>query len=67
MYVYKWSTKTPEAVCRRYAVKRLFLKILKNSQENTSVFFNKVADLGLQLYQKRDSDICIFLLVLRNF
>ena len=33
-----------------------------------SVFCNKVGGgLGLQLYQKRDSDIGVFLWVLRNF
>ena len=33
----------------------MFSKILQNSQENTGLFFNKIADLGLQLFQKRDS------------
>ena len=32
-----------------------------------SLFFNKVAGLGLQLYQKRHSDTGVFLLILRHF
>ena len=37
-----------EAVARRCSVKKVFLEILQNSQENTcaSLFFNKVADSG---------------------
>ena len=38
-----------EAVTRRYSVKKLFLEISKNSQENT---------WGLQFYQKRDCYRC---------
>ena len=39
-----------EAVAQRCSVKKVFLEISPNSQENTcgSLFFNKVA--GLQLY-----------------
>ena len=41
-----------EAVINRCSVKKVFLEIPQNSQENTSarVFFNKVAGLVLQLY-----------------
>ena len=37
----------PEAVLQRFSLKKVFLKISQNSQENTSArgFFNKVADL----------------------
>ena len=31
-----------------------------------SLFYNKVADPGLQLYQKRDSSTCVFLWILWN-
>ena len=36
----------------RTPLEKVFLEILQNSQENTcaSLFFNKVAGLGLQLY-----------------
>ena len=44
----------PEAVVRRCFVKKVFLKILQNSQENTCAS-------GLQMYQKRDSDTGVFL------
>ena len=42
-----------EAVVLRYSVKKLFLEILQNSQENTRArasFLNKVVGHGLQLY-----------------
>ena len=42
-----------EAVTQRYSIKKRFLEISQNSQENTcaeSVFFDKVAGLGLHLY-----------------
>ena len=52
-------------------LKKVFLKISPNSQENTcagvSYFLIKVQAWGLQLYEKRDSDTGIFLLILRNF
>ena len=49
--VCKYSVNS-EVVAQRWSVKKLFLEILQNSQENTctSVFFNKVANLSLQLY-----------------
>ena len=48
-----------EAVVQGCSIKKMFFKISKNSQERTctnrfeacqSLFFNKVAGLGLQLY-----------------
>ena len=33
----------------------MFLKIFQNSQKNIGLFFNKIEDLGLQLFKKRDS------------
>ena len=44
-----------KAVARRCSVKKVFLEISQNSQENTRArdFLNKVA--GLQLYYKRVS------------
>ena len=47
------SHEGPEAVMQRCSVKKLFLEILQNSQENTCPtvsFFNEVAGLSLQLY-----------------
>ena len=35
---------------RRCSTKKVSLKLLENSQENTCVFFNKVAGSGLQNY-----------------
>ena len=39
-----------EAVVQRCSVKKVFLEISQNSQENACLLFNKVAGLGLQLY-----------------
>ena len=44
-----------EVVSRRCSVKKMFLKISQNSQENTCArvsFLIKIQALGLQLYQK---------------
>ena len=43
-----------EAVCRWFSVKKVFLKIPQNLQENTCarVFFDKVAGISLQFYDK---------------
>ena len=53
---------TPEAVAQRCSVKKVFLEISQNSQENACDrdFFNKVAGLRLILIQKllRVSDLC---------
>ena len=49
-----------EAVAQRCFVKKMFLEISQNSQENTSArvsFFNKVADSGTD----------VFLWILQNF
>ena len=43
--------KEPEAVAQRCSVKKVFLEISQNSQENTFVsLFFKVARLGLKFY-----------------
>ena len=57
--MYYYST---EAIAQRFSVKKVFLEILQNSQENTSaaVFFYVVAG-SLQLYYKRDSSTSVFL------
>ena len=42
-----------EAVAQKCSVKKLFLEISQNSQDKNlcqSLYFNKVAGLGLQLY-----------------
>ena len=62
------NTKMVEPVAA--SVKKVFLKISLNSQENTlcqSLIFNKVAGLSLQLYKKGDSGTVVFLWILRNF
>ena len=48
----------------RSSIKKVFLKILQNSQENTCIRVPILINLhvsGLQLYQKRDSDTGLFL------
>ena len=58
------------SVVRRCSVKKMFLKISQNSQENTCArasFSIKLQASGLQLHLKRDSGTVIFLLILRNF
>ena len=50
--------------------KKVLLKILQNSQENTCArlsFSIKLQALFLQLYGKRDSGTGVFLWILRNF
>ena len=59
-----------EAVTRSISVKKVFLKIPKNSQENTCGRVSSLIKLqtwGLQLYQKRGSDRGVFLWIFRNF
>ena len=49
-----------EAVARRCFIKKVFLEILQDSQENTCARFSFLIKLqvsGLQLYQKRDNFI----------
>ena len=50
-----------EAVARGCSVKKVFLKILQNSQENTCAGIRPVTSL------KRDSGTGAFLWILRNF
>ena len=59
-----------EAVAQRPSVKKLFLEILQNLQENAcgrASFLIKLQAWGLQLYEKRDSGTGVFLWILRNF
>ena len=59
-----------EEVVMRYSVKKVFVKISQNSQENTCVkvsFLTKSQARGLQLYLKRESGTGVFLWILRNF
>ena len=49
--LFLWNTT--EAVAQRYSIKKVFLKILQNSQENICVgvsFMVKLKAWGLQLY-----------------
>ena len=53
-----------EAVSRMCSVKKVFLKILQNSQENTCArvsFLINLLALDLQLYLKRGSGTGVFL------
>ena len=55
---------------QRCSVKKVFLEISQNSQENTCAkvsFFIKLQASGLQLYQKRDPGTGVFLWILWNF
>ena len=59
-----------EAVVWRCSIKKVFLKILQNSQENTCArvsFLTKLQASCLQLYQKRDSGTGVLLWILWNF
>ena len=49
-------------------MKKVFLEISQNSQENTCarVFLIKLQALGLQLYKKRHSGTGVFLWILQN-
>ena len=58
------SLQAVESFVRKCSVKKVFLKMLCNLQENecSSLFFNKVASvsLNLQLYQKKETLIQAF-------
>ena len=59
-----------EAVVRSCSVKKVFLEISQNSQENTCArvsFLIKLPASCLQLYLKRDSGAGFFLWIFRNF
>ena len=58
------SHEGPEAVMQRCSVKKLFLEILQNSQENICPrvsFFNKVAASACSFIKKRRSGTGVFL------
>ena len=62
--------QTKKAVAQTRSVKKVFLEISQNSQENTSArvpFLIKLQALGLQLYLKGDSDTGVLLWILWNF
>ena len=62
--------KEAEAVTQRCSVKKVFLEISQNSQENTCIrvsFLIKLLALGLPLYWKRDSGTGVFLWILWIF
>ena len=64
-----WKLLT-EALTHWCSVKKVFLEISQNPQENTCArisFLIKLQAWGLQLYQKRDSRTIAFLWILRNF
>ena len=59
-----------EAVIRGVLLKKVFLEISQNSQENSCArvsFLIKLQALGLQLYLKRDSGTGVFLSVFAKF
>ena len=60
--VYIWTDHS-EAVAQRCSVKKMFLELLQNSQENTCArvsFLIKLQTSGLQLCLKRDSGTSVF-------
>ena len=59
-----------EAVAQKCSVKKVFLEISQNSQENTCAwvsFLIKLLASALQFYLKRDSGTVVFLWILQNF
>ena len=53
-----------EAAVRRGSIKKIFLKVSQNSQENKFIwlsFLIKLQAWRLQIYQKRDSHTSVFL------
>ena len=55
--------KCLEAVVQRWSVKKVFLKISQNSQENARTrvyFYIKLQALALQLYKKRETLARVF-------
>ena len=65
MFINPWTEATTVVLW-----KKVFLKISQNSQESTFArvsFLIKLQALGLQLYEKRDSGVAVFLWILRNF
>ena len=57
------GVKLAEAVAQRRSVKKVFLEILQNSQENNCArvsFLTKMQGSGLQLYLKMDSKTGVF-------
>ena len=70
IFLVSFSSQQSEAVARTYSVKKVFLKISQNSEENTCTrvsFLIKLKASGLQLYKKRDSSTGFFLRILRIF
>ena len=63
---FEWSLKS-EAVPRRYSVKKVLLKILLNSQENTCGRVSFLIKLQALQLIKKDSSEGVFLWILRNF
>ena len=55
----------PEVLCKKGVLRNLAKFIGKHLCQ--SLFFNKVAGSGLQLYWKRDFSTSVFLWILRNF
>ena len=62
-------SKNIEAVTQRCSLKKVFLKVSRNLQENTrvSLFFNKVAGPQPATLLKKDSGPFVFPRILRNF
>ena len=59
-----------EPVVRMYSVKKMFLKISQNSQQNTCIrvcFPLKLLASGLRIYWKIDSDTAVFLWIFQHF
>ena len=56
-----------EAVAQRCSVKKVFLEISQNSQENTCARASVLVKLHAYAYWKRDSGTGVFLWILQNF
>ena len=68
--VKKFLWKLSEAATGGILWKKVFLKILQNSRENTCAsvsFLIKLQASGLQLYEKRYPGTGVFLWILQNF
>ena len=65
-----WHKLQKEEVVGKCSVKKMFLKVSQNSDENTCVRASSLIKLqasGLKIYFKKDSDKDVFLWILWNF
>ena len=65
-YNKKLCTTSPEAVVRRWSVKKLLLKLCRIHREIPESLFNKVAGLQICNFNKKRLQYRCFLVILRN-